>query len=409
MILKNCRIYLNNNFVSGEIKIEDGKIKRIAKIINEDDKKVDLKNNLVVPGVIDAHVHLRWRSKKEGFKSGSLAGINGGVCFVIDMPNDSPPITNKNLFYKKLDDAKKEKLNIYLNYGVTEKNYKENVEDAKAYKIFMVKSVGELYINDYTLLKDILSLNKFYCVHAEHKDIINENLKKYSYNSWLSHCLIRDNRAEYEAVKEIIKNLTNAKVHFCHISTKESINILKDAKKNFKITVEVTPHHLYLTKDKAEMLKGFGKVNPPLRDKEDIISLINGINNGVVDIIASDHAPHLIEEKLKDVNECPSGIPGLETLVPLTINLANKNLISLEKAISLISLNPAKIFNIDNEIKEGNVANLTVIDIKKEGKINPELFESRAKFSPFEGLEVKGFPVYTVVNGELFEAYGCKI
>lgn len=158
----------------------------------------------------------------------------------------------------------------------------------------------------------------------------------------------------------------------------------------------------------AEELKGFGKFNPPLREKDDNIALIKGIVNKDVDIIASDHAPHLLEDKLKNVKNCPSGIPGIETIVPLTLNLVNKGLISLFDAIRVLSKNPAKIFNINNKIEEGNLANLTIIDLKKEGKINAELFKSKAKFSPFDGWEVKGFPIYTVINGTLYEAYGCK-
>ena len=394
MILKNCRAYINNKFVDCCIEIDnDGRIKRIAKIIDEEG--IDLKNKIVIPGCIDSHVHLRWNSKKEGFESGSLAAINGGFCFVIDMPNDNPPITNKDRFYKKLRDAKKAKVNIFLNYGVTESNYKDYVKEAKAYKLFMVKSVGDLYINDYSKLKSILEEDKLFCVHAEHKKIIEENLKKYQLKSWVDHCKIRDKKAEVEAVKEILKYKKN-RVYFCHISTKESLELISND------YVEVTPHHLYLNKERAEELKGLGKFNPPLRDKEDNVALIKALNDKI-DVIASDHAPHLKEEKERDVKDCPSGIPGLETLIPLTLNLVNKNLISLERAIKLISLNPAKIFNINNKIEVNNEANLTILDVKKDITIKAEDFKSKAKFSPFDGWKVKGAPIYTIVNGTLYE------
>ncbi|CAB3288284.1 Dihydroorotase [Methanocaldococcus lauensis] len=422
MLLKNCKVVRDNKIVECDILIENGRIKKISKNINIDDEKVDLKNYIVIPGVIDAHVHFRWgESEKEDFLSGSLAGINGGVCFAIDMPNNKPPITTKELFYKKLEDCKKEsKINIFLNFGVTEKNYLENIKEAMAYKIFMVKSVGDLYIEDYSKLKDILNQNKRFCIHAEHKDIINKNMEIYKLESWIDHCKIRDEKSEVEAVREVIKTLQfidkvrkyKPHIHFCHISTKKSLEIIKDAKqrlKNVKITVEVTPHHIYLNKDMAEELKGFGKFNPPLRSKEDNIALIKGIVNKDVDIIASDHAPHLLEEKLKDVKNCPSGIPGIETLVPLTLNLVNKKLITIFDAVRILSENPAKIFNINNKIEEGNLANLTIVDLKKEGKINTELFKSKAKFSPFDKFLVKGFPIYTVVNGKLYDAIGKNI
>ena len=420
MLLKNCKIVKDNKIIEGDILINDnGVIEKIAKDIKVDDEIIDIKGYLVIPGVIDAHVHFRYgEEEKEDFLSGSLAGINGGVCFAIDMPNNKPPITTKELFYKKLEDCKRySKINVFLNFGVTEKNYSEIIEDAKAYKIFMVKSVGDLFIEDYSKLKDILNQNKVFCIHAEHKEVINENLKKYSLNSWIDHCKIRDEKSEVEAVKEIIKNLriidkqSNKKphIHFCHISTKEALYLIIKAKqelKNIKITVEATPHHIYLNKDMAEELKGFGKFNPPLRDKDDNIALIKGIVDKDVDIIASDHAPHLLEDKLKDVKNCPSGIPGIETIVPLTLNLVNKNLITLFDAVRILSKNPAKIFGINNSIEEGNLANLTIIDLKKEGKINAELFKSKAKFSPFDKWEVKGFPIYTVVNGKVYDAMG---
>ncbi|MFU8652554.1 dihydroorotase [Methanotorris formicicus] len=420
MLLKNCRIIKNNKIIEEDILInENGIIEKIGKSIQYNGETIDLKNKIVIGGVIDAHVHFRYgEEEKEDFLSGSLAGINGGVCFAIDMPNNKPPITTKELFHKKYKEGKeKSKINIEFNFGVTKSNYLETVEEAKAYKIFMVKSVGDLFISDYSKLKDILSQNKLFCIHAEHKDIINENLKRDSLNSWIDHCKIRDKKSEVEAIREVIKNLKiidkigkyKPHIHFCHISTKEGLYLIKKAReelKNIKITAEVTPHHLYLNMNMAEELKGLGKFNPPLRTKEDNIALIKGIVNKDVDIIATDHAPHTFEEKSKDPKNCPSGIPGIETFVPLVFNLVNKKLISLFDAVKMISENPGKIFNIDNEIKEGNFANLTIVDLKKEGKINAELFKSKAKFTPFEGWKVKGLPIYTVVNGTLFDAYG---
>lgn len=419
MLLKNCNIIKNGNTIEADILIEDGIIKKIGKNIDYDDEKIDLKNKIVIGGVIDPHVHFRYgQDEKEDFISGSEAAINGGVPFVIDMPNNNPPITTKEIFYKKYNEGKeKSKINIEFNYGVTESNYLETIKEAKSYKIFMVKSVGDLFINDYNKLKDILNQNKTFTIHAEHRDVINENSKKYELNSWINHCKIRDKRSEVEAVKEVLKNLEvidklNDKkphIHFCHISTKEGLNLITEARnrfKNVKITVEATPHHIYLNIDRAEELKGMGKFNPPLRTKEDNKALISGIVNKNVDIIATDHAPHTYEEKNREeVKNCPSGIPGIETLVPLTLNLVNKGLISIFDAAEVLSENPAKIFNIDNEIREGNYANLTVIDLKKEMTIKGEDFKSKAKFTPFENWKVKGAPVCTVVNGVVYKGY----
>ena len=419
MLLKNCKIVKNNIIIEADILIEGNIIKKIGKNINHDGRKIDLKGKIVMGGIIDSHVHFRYgQPEKEDFISGSEAAINGGVAYAIDMPNSNPPTTTTELFYKKYHEGKNQsKINIEFNFGITENNYMETIKDAKSYKIFMVKSVGDLFINDYSKLKDILNQNKLFTIHAEHKDVIAENSKKYELTSWINHCKIRDKRSEIEAIKEVLKNLEiidklNDKkphIHFCHISTKEGLNLITDAKnrfKNVKITVEVAPHHIFLNMDMAEELKGMGKFNPPLRTKEDNKALINGIVNKEIDIIATDHAPHTYEEKNNPVENCPSGIPGIETLVPLTLDLVNKGIINIFDAVRVLSENPSKIFNIDNEIREGNKANLTIVDLDREITIRGEDFKSKAKFTPFEGWCVRGAPIYTIINGEVYDACG---
>ena len=425
MLLKNCKIIKNNNIIEADILIENDKIKKISKNIstneNNDKTTIDLKNKIVMGGIIDSHVHFRYgQPQKEDFISGSKAAINGGVAYAIDMPNSNPPTTTKGEFEKKYKEGKeKSKINIEFNYGITENNYLDNIENAKSYKIFMVKSVGDLFISDYSKLKDILNQNKLFTIHAEHKDIIAENSKKYQLNSWTNHTKIRDSKSEVEAIKEILKNLeiieklnqNKPHIHICHLSTKEGLNLINNAKKTFKnvkITTEVAPHHLFLNKDDAEKLKGMGKFNPPLRTKEDNKALINGIVNKTIDLIATDHAPHTLNEKNNPVENCPSGIPGIETLVPLTMDLVNKNIINIFDAERILSGAPSKIFNIDNEIREENNANLSIIDLDKEMTIKGETFKSKAKFTPFEGWCVCGAPIYTVVNGVIYGALGNK-
>ena len=419
MLLKNCKIVKNNIIIEADILIEGNIIKKIGKNINHDGRKIDLKGKIVMGGIIDSHVHFRYgQPEKEDFISGSEAAINGGVAYAIDMPNSNPPTTTTELFYKKYHEGKNQsKINIEFNFGITENNYMETIKDAKSYKIFMVKSVGDLFISEYSKLKDILNQNKLFTIHAEHKDVIAENSKKYELTSWINHCKIRDKRSEIEAIKEVLKNLEiidklNDKkphIHFCHISTKEGLNLITDAKnrfKNVKITVEVAPHHIFLNMDMAEELKGMGKFNPPLRTKEDNKALINGIINKEIDIIATDHAPHTYEEKNNSVENCPSGIPGIETLVPLTLDLVNKGIINIFDAVRVLSENPSKIFNIDNEIREGNKANLTIVELDREIIIRGENFKSKAKFTPFEGWCVRGAPIYTIINGEVYDACG---
>ncbi|ABO34899.1 dihydroorotase [Methanococcus maripaludis C5] len=415
VLLKNGKIVSDDNMMESDILIEDGIIQKIEKNIDYSGETIDLKGNYVFPGFIDSHVHFRWGNpEKEDFVSGSEAAIAGGVVYAIDMPNNTPPVTTKEIFYKKMKEGnEKSKINLYFAYGVTENNYLENVEEAKFYKIFMVKSVGDLFISDYSKLRVILDQNKIFAIHAEHKNIISECSEKYELNSFENHCKIRSRESEIEAVKEVLNVLqkidkeskNKPHVHFCHISVKEALELIKNAKKtlkNVKVTVEVSPHHLFLNSKMAEDLKGCGKFNPPLREELDNLALLNGIIDGNVDVVATDHAPHLLNEKLNPVEKCPSGIPGIETLVPLIMDLVNEGKISIFDAYRVLSKNPSEIFKINNKIEIGNSANMTVVDMGKEYKISAKDFKSKAKFTPFEGKTVKGKPVATLVNGKIY-------
>ncbi len=409
------------SIIDGDILIENGIIKDIKREIkSEVDKKINLNGKIVMGGVIDSHVHLRYGNpNKEDFLSGSLSAINGGITDVIDMPNSNPPTTTPERFMEKYNKGKKEgKVNIHFNYGITEKNYLDNIDRAKTYKIFMVKSVGDLFITDYSKLKDILNQNKLFTIHCEHKDVIDDNLKKYNLNSWEDHYKIRDKKSEVLAIEEVIKNLQiiekmgkfKPHVHILHLSTKEGLELInryRNIFKNVKITCEVCPHHLFLNTEMANELKGLGKFNPPLRDKEDNKYLIKGLTEGKIDTIATDHAPHTYHEKFTDdITKCPSGIPGMETLVPLILDLVNKKIISIYQFKNYLVDNPKNIFKINNEIKVGNVANISVLDLNKEIVIKGDYFKSKAKFTPFEGWKVKGAPIYTIVRGKLYGAYG---
>ena len=425
MLLKNCKIINNDNngFITVDILIENNIIKKIKKDIpnseNSDNNIINIKNNIVLEGIIDSHVHFRYgNEKKEGFKSGSEGAKNGGIPFVIDMPNNNSPTTTIELFNEKYNKCKKynENTNIELNYGITNNNYLDVVPNAKSYKIFMVKSVGDLFITDYSKLKNILNQNKLFTIHCEHKDVILENSKKYKLNSWKDHFKIRDKNSEIKAIEEILKNLkiidklnqSRPHIHILHLSTKEGLELINNAKKTFKnvkLTTEVCPHHLLLNVNDAEKLKGLGKFNPPLRTKEDNKALINGLINKSINVVATDHAPHTIEEKTNSVENCPSGIPGIETLVPLMLNLVNKKIISIFDFNRLLVKNPSNIYNINNKLKEGNRANLSIINLNKEHIIKGENFKSKAKFTPFENWEVKGIPTYVVVNGNIHSCY----
>jgi len=369
MLLKGGKIFYNNEFSELDIEIDDdtGKILKIGRIEefsarNRGEKILNLNKKIVIPGAIDAHVHFRdfEESYKEDFLSGSKAAINGGITRVFEMPNSKPKADNLNVILAKI---KKDPKIINMHFYGGFKNF----ESAKSMEKFVIGY--KIYMYEQKDFEDLKNLNKKICFHAE---------------------LRRDDNSiknEIDAISLISKFSYKFKPHICHISTVEGLNIAKEN----GYTVEVTPHHLLL--NKTDDIKF--NVRPPLRNEEERIGLIKNLD--AIDIIASDHAPHSEEEK----EEGKNGFSGIETMIPLMLNLVNKNILDLKQLIEKICINPAKIFGIENEIRINNDANLTIIDIKKEHKISGENFLSKSKFTPFEGWTVKGKVTDVIVNGRL--------
>ncbi|MBS3122449.1 amidohydrolase family protein [Candidatus Woesearchaeota archaeon] len=405
MLLKNCKILdEEGNLISTNILIKNGKIHQInAKIkpeaqINENilNKKektiiIDCKDKIVFPGLIDSHVHFRepGLTHKEDFFTGSMAAAAGGITTVLDMPNTKPPtLTLKYLKEKRRLAEETCLVNFGFHFGSAINNIEEikkatQLNNVASTKIFMNLSTGNMKIDDEKLLKDIFMSSKLISVHAEG-----------------------------EKVKLAIKLAKNSDrpVYLCHISTKEEIDYIKKEKtllkinkissnNGFNIFVEVTPHHLFLTK--YDDKDSFTKMKPELTSSYDQKALLDAVNDGIVDTIGSDHAPHTIEEKLKF--EFPYGVPGVETMLPLLLDAANKKLITLKKVQELCCENPARIFGITNKgkIKEGYDADLVIVDLNIEKVIKNEELFTKCKWSPFNGRKLKGCPVMTIVNGNV--------
>lgn len=377
MLLKNCKIIENNNEVIKDILIEEGKIKKIGENISYDNKIIDIKENHVLPGLIDPHVHFRdcELAYKEDYLTGSMAASSGGVTTVLDMPNTIPSTITIDLLNEKRKLAEKSIVNYGFHFGAAVDNINEirkaqELSCVASIKLFMNLSTGKLMVEDNEKLKEIFKNSKLITVHAEDDKV----------------------KEAYELIKR-----TNNKLYCCHISTKEEIDFLKTIK-NDNIFVEVTPHHLFLTKDDDK--SNFTKMKPSLKTEEDQNALWNAINEGIIDTIGSDHAPHTIEEKKKEI---VYGVPGVETLLPLMLDAYNQNKISLGKIIELTSENPAKIFGIKNKgkIKEGYDADLVVVDLDLEKEVKNEELFTKCKWSPFNGWKLKGWPVMTIVNGNI--------
>ncbi|MEK6808970.1 MAG: dihydroorotase family protein [Nanoarchaeota archaeon] len=407
-LLKNATLVYGNKLTKANILIEDRKIKMLSIKEQNADKVIDIKNKLVLPGLIDAHVHFRepGLTHKEDFLTGSMSAVAGGITTILDMPNTLPPTTTISDLQEKRELAKKSIVNYGFHFGAVENNLKEilRVKSIASIKAYMGESTGNLIIN-----KSIESLfkttNNIITLHAEDGQCLEENKDKYPHKAEFHH-KIRDKKCAIKSVGyalEMAKKY-NTNLHFAHITSKEEIELISDAKKSkVNVTCEVTPHHLFLNAKEEKRQGNFAKVNPPLREISDVNALWSALQNNKIDIIATDHAPHTIQEKEQDYDNAPSGVPGLETMLPLLFSAFNKNKISLGQIIRLTSNNPANIFKIKDrgEIKPGNYADLVVVDTKLTKVVNNDELFTKCKWSPFNRWRLKGWPVMTIVNGNL--------
>ncbi len=350
-----------------------------------------------LPGIIDPHVHFRTPGAeyKEDFKSGSISALAGGISCVLDMPNTNPPTTIEKELGWKIKQTKNLPINFGFHFGATNDNLKEiqKVENKiSSIKVYFGSSTGDLLLNNLEILEKLMrSTTKIITVHAEDEEMIQKNIKKYKgKNDPKIHSLIRSPDAAASAVEKLLNlaRKTNHLIYFCHISTKDEINLIKKAKKEgFKVYAEVTPHHLFLDDSAYKKWGNFVKVNPPLRSKKDIEALWEALNEGIIDTVGSDHAPHLPKEKNQDYWQAPSGIPGIETTLPLLLNAVNEQKLSLDRLVELISINPAKIFKIN--LKEYQIK----IDLNLKKEIRKENLHSKCGWSPYEGLKLIGWPI----------------
>ncbi len=375
------KFFYRNRIVEGCIVVEDGIIVDIRKIARSDDRILEFSRGVILPAGIDVHVHFRdfKESYKETIETGSLSALHGGICLVIDQPNTNPPVINSEIYLKRIRKAEKESFVDYaLNLGLTKENsgkIREIVEELEEF--VRVPAVGEVFLQHRTMqigyetLKSVKDrIEKLITVHAEDPELIERED-------------VRPKEAEITAVR---KCLGIGSFYFCHISTPEALEIIYGSNS----FAEVTPHHLLLSKGKVEL----DRVNPPLRSETDRIELLRNLDKA--DVIASDHAPHTIEDK----REGAPGFPGVETLYPLMLSLVKKGFVDLKTVVERIVINPAKIFGFEmySGIEVGNYANLAVFDFFEVRKIRAEDLHSKAGWTPYEGFEAI-FPKVVFLRG----------
>jgi len=402
MLIKNARLSTNENkyeikdiYIKNEriFKIEDEITKsEVAKDIFKDLENgiettmkldvLDLKGeSYVIPGIIDPHVHMRdpGLTHKEDLLSGSRACAKGGITTFLDMPNTIPTTTDlEALENKKIIASKKSVVNYGFHFGGTATDNSDIIpkEGVASTKVFMNISTGKMLVEKDEILKNMFLKSKIVSVHAEGEMVE----KAISYN----------------------ENYGN-KLYLCHISSGDEIQIIKKYRKTNKknFYVEVTPHHLYLTEDQVKgKNEKLLRMKPELKKIADKEALWDAINDGIVDTIGTDHAPHLLEEKLEKIT---FGIPGVENSLLLMLDAVSKGKITLARLIELMSKNPSEIFGIKDrgEIKIGNYADLVIVDLEKEFILKNENTISKCGWTPFDGYSGKGAIETTIVNGKI--------
>jgi dihydroorotase len=421
-VLANAKAYFRQAIVDCSIAFNEGRIFKIGResSMPTADARFDLKNHLVLPGLIDAHVHLRdeGKSYKEDFRSGTSAAAAGGMTTVLDMPNNEPVTMSAEALRNRMKIAE---TRILVDVGFRSEfpgdiREIEGIvrEGAVGFKLFMADQVGGLDVNDdEDMLEAFKTASKYkvsIAVHAEDRQMLKraeDELKHRRRNDVAAFLKAHSEDAELRAVTRVLDMARqgNIQVHFCHVSTQEGLEAIADGKKfGTPISCEATPHHLLLSADDLKKVGMLAVTQPPVRDKRHAEALWEGVRNGLIDMVVSDHAPHSTEEKeAETVWNVKTGIPGLETTLPLLLTEVKRGRMSIGDVAKLMSEKPAEVFSLKGKgyLREGNSADLTVVDLHKKFRIDSSSFMSKARYSPFDGREVEGKPAKTFVCGKL--------
>ncbi|WP_439028380.1 dihydroorotase [Haloarchaeobius sp. DT45] len=389
---------------TADVEVEDGTITAVGDLGGEYD--VDATGKLLFPGAIDAHVHFRQPGygHKETWETGSQSAAAGGVTTVVDQPNTSPPTTSGDAFDQKAEFAEQSVVDWGINGGVTEDWDPESLFSRPLFalgEVFLADSTGDMGI-EADLFAEAVELagehDVTVTVHAEDADLFDESAKsRDDADAWSAYRAAEAEAAAVERACEVGAEF-EADIHIAHTSTPEGVDAAAEA----GATCEVTPHHLFLSREDLPELGTFGRMNPPLRSEERRERLFEQVADGTVDIVATDHAPHTREEKDASIWDAPSGVPGVETMVPLLLEEARQGTLSYERVRDLVAATPAEIFDLPEKgrIAEGMDADLALYDPDEAREIRGEDLHSKCGWTPFEGK--KGvFPEWTMVRGEV--------
>ncbi len=412
-ILKGGQVYINGGFKKQDILVSDGIIVSVSDCLCSDNTTViDCENKHIFPGLADVHVHLREPgfSYKETIGTGTRACAHGGYTLVCSMPNLKPTPDNYENLKVQLDAIERDAVISVRPYGtITVGQAGEELSDMEAMALYVsgFSDDGRGVQNEDMMREAMLrakSLGKMIVAHCEDNSLLHggyihdgEYAKQHGHKGICSE-------SEYGPIARDLKLVAEVgcSYHVCHISTKESVQIIREAKaKGIDVTCETAPHYLVLSDKDLEEDARF-KMNPPLRSEDDKTALIEGILDGTIDMIATDHAPHSEEEKSKGLKDSLMGVVGIETaFAVMYTNFVRNGRMTLGKLIEIMSVNPCERFGFDNSIKQGKKANLTVFDLNTKYTVDPESFLSKGRSTPFKGAELYGECVLTVANGEI--------
>lgn len=367
---------------------------------------------LALPALIDPHVHFRTpgAEHKENWESGSRAALAGGITTVFDMPNNQPPIISA------ADLDAKEKLvreqlakaglspRHYFYFGATADNWPEfeKIKDRViGVKLFMGASTGNLLVDkeedQAKIFAEAARLNLLVAVHAEDEAEIKKYKTSIAHPTVADHSRLRPREVAIKAVRRALAlaRKYGTRLYLCHITTKEEVAMVREAKAaGQEVYAEVTPHHLFLNEAAYQDLGSKAQVYPPLRTSEDQAALWQAINEGLIDTIGTDHAPHTLAEKALPYPQSPSGVPGLETCLPLLLNACHQGKIFLEKIVELTHHRPREVFGL----AENN--DWVIVDLNLEKEVRAENLKTKCGWSPFAGWKLKGWPVAVILNGQ---------
>ncbi len=404
LIVKSNHIVTSYGIFDGEIAVKDGKIVAIGKKLRvESEKYIDYSSKLLLPGIVDGHVHIY---DTDDFYTGTLTALYGGVTTVIDLPPTEPQIMDEKSFNTKVENCSKESL---IDFGLVagEIYYDKHVENiplmnklgAAYFKIFMPGPPPVEDIIIFKSLEKISETNSVAAIHAENPFVLDYLTKKAKESGRKDPRVFADYRPNFLEADAIYKSIlfaeaTNARIHICHVTTKEGVKIIRDAKtRGVKVTAELAPHYLFFTKDDLSTKGSMLKITPPLRTKEDQNAIWNGLLDGTIDIVVTDHCSFTKADKEKDIWEASAGLPGMQFLFQIMYTRWVKSNLKLPKLVNILSRKPAKIFGLGyrkGDIAVGFDADFIIVNPEKEFRISNELLVGKSDFTQYEGMKVRG-------------------